>query len=161
MASANLSFISYKVKGIQKFRKRIKVFEYLKNNSLPNGFVFLQETHSFVEFEKQWSDSFKVKIFYSHGTINSCCVAIAILGSKSLAVVETKNDGQGRILILDIKSCDKELLLVNLYHANTEKEQSDTLTKLSQMLNSIPNIVNRNVILGRDFNLFFNTSVQT
>ena len=161
MASANLSFISYKVKGIQKFRKRIKVFEYLKNNSLTNGFVFLQETHSFVEVEKQWSDNFKVKIFYSHGTINSCCVTIAILGSKSLAVVETKNDGQGRILILDIKSCDKELLLVNLYHANTEKEQSDTLTKLCQMLNSIPNMVNRNVILGRDLNLFFNTSVQT
>ena len=79
MASANLSFISYKVKGIQKFRKRIKVFEYLKNNSLTNGFVFLQETHSFVEVEKQWSDNFKVKIFYSHGTINSCGVAIAIL----------------------------------------------------------------------------------
>ena len=161
MASANLSFISYNVKGIQKSRKRIKVFEYLKNNSLPNGFVFLQETHSFVEFEKQWSDNFKVKIFYSHGTINSCCGTIAILGSKSLAVVETKNDGQGRILILDIKSCDKELLLVNLYHANTEKEQLDTLTKLCQMLNSIPNMVNRNVILGRDLNLFFNTSVQT
>ena len=121
----------------------------------------MQETHSFVEFEKQWSDNFKVKIFYSHGTINSCCVTIAILGSKSLAVVETKNDGQGRILILDIKSCDKELLLVNLYHANTEKEQLDTLTKLCQMLNSIPNMVNRNVILGRDLNLFFNTSVQT
>ena len=161
MASANLSFISYNVKGIQKSRKRIKAFEYLKNNSLPNGFVFLQETHSFVEFEKQWSDNFKVKIFYSHDTINSCCVTIAILGSKSLAVVETKNDGQGRILILDIKSCDKELLLVNLYHANTEKEQLDTLTKLCQMLNSIPNMVNRNVILGRDLNLFFNTSVQT
>ena len=82
-------------------------------------------------------------------------------GSKSLAVVETKNDEQGRILILGIKICDKELLLVNLYHANTEKEQLDTLTKLCQMLNSIPNMVNRNVILGRDLNLFFNTSVQT
>ena len=122
---------------------------------------FLQETHSFVEVEKQRSDNFKVIIFYSHGAINSCGVAIAILGSKSLAVVETKNDEQGRILILDIKICDKELLFVNLYHANTEKKQLDTLTKLSQMLKSIPNIVNRNVILGRDFNLFFNTSVQT
>ena len=159
--SDNLRSIFYNIKGIQQSRKTIKVFEYLKNNSLPNGFVFLQETHSFVEVEKQWSDNFKVKIFYSHGTINSCCIAIAILGSKSLAVVETKNDGQGRILILDIKSCDKELLLVNLYHANTEKEQLDTLTKLCQMLNRIPNMVNRNVILGRDLNLFFNTSVQT
>ena len=54
-------------------------------------------------------------------------------------VVETRNDDQGRILILDIKICDKELLLVNLYNANTEKEQLDTLTKLSEMLNSIPN----------------------
>ena len=40
MASAILSFISYNVKRIQKSRKRIKAFEYLKNNSLPNGFVF-------------------------------------------------------------------------------------------------------------------------
>ena len=118
----------------------------------------MQETHSSVEDEKQWSDNFKGKIFYSHGATNSCDVAIAFLGSKSLEVVETKNDDQGRILILDIKICDKELLLVNLYNANTEKEQLEILTKLSEMLNSIPNIVNKNVILGGDFNLFFNTS---
>ena len=93
------------------------------NTSLPNGFVFLQETQSSVEDEKQWSDDFKGKIFYSHGTTNTCGVAIAFLGSKSLEVVETKNDGQGRILILDIKTCDKGLLLVSLYNANTEKEQ--------------------------------------
>ena len=105
---------------------------------------FLQETHSSVEDEKQWSDNFKGKIFYSHGTTNSCGVAIAFLGSKSLEVVDTKNDRQGRILVLDIKICDKELLLVNLYNANTEKEQLDTLIKLSEMLNSIPNIINKN-----------------
>ena len=29
------------------------------------------------------------------------------------------------------------------------------------MLNSIPNTVNKNVILGGDFNLFFNTSLET
>ena len=86
---------------------------------------------------------------------------IAFLGSKSLEVVETKNDDQGRILILDIKICDKELLLVKLYNANTEKEQLYTLTKLSKMLNSIPNIVNKNIILKGDFNLFFNTSPET
>ena len=83
------------------------------------------------------------------------------LGSKSLEEVETKNDGQGRILILDIKICDKELLPVNLHNSNTEKEQLDTLTKLSEILSSIPNIVNKNFILGGDFNLFFNTSLET
>ena len=82
---------------------------------------FLEETHSSVEDEKQWRDKFKGKIFYSHDTTNSCSVATAFPGSKSLQVVETKNDEQGRILILDIKICDKELLLVNL--SNAKKEQ--------------------------------------
>ena len=83
---------------------------------------FLQETHSSIEDEKQWSDSFTGKIFYSHGTTNCCSITIAFLGSKSLEVVETKNDDQGRNLIVDIKICDKQLLLVNLYNANTGKE---------------------------------------
>ena len=55
----------------------------------------------------------------------------------------------------------KELLIVNLYDANTEKEQLDTLTKLSEMLNSIPNIINKSVILEGDFSLFFGTSLET
>ena len=144
MASDNLGFISYNVKGIQQSSNRIKVFEHLKNSSLPNSFDFLQETHSSVEDEKQWNENFKWKIFYSHVTTNSCGVGIAFLGSKSLEVAETKNDVQGRILTLDIKIYDKELLLVNLYNTNTEKDHLGTLTKLSEMLNSIPNIINKN-----------------
>ena len=63
--------------------------------------------------------------------------------------------------MFDIQICDKELLLVILYNTNTEKEQLDTLIKLSEMLNSIPHTVNKIEILGGDFNLFFNTSFET
>ena len=70
-----------------------------------------------------------MKIFYSQGPPNSCVVTIAFLCSKSL-VVETKNDDQGKILILDIKICDNELLLVNLYNAKTVKGQLDKLNSL-------------------------------
>ena len=116
MASDNLSFISYNVKGIQQSSKRIKVFEYLKYNFLPNGFVFCKR-HT-----PPWrvKSNFKGEIIYSRGTENSCGVVIAFLGSE---VVETKNDDEDRILILDITFCGKELLLVNLYNVNTEKEQ--------------------------------------
>ena len=94
--------------------------------------LFLKESHSFVDDGKQWSDNFKGKIFYSHGTTtNSCSVA------SFLELVETMNDDQGRILILDIKICDKEHLLVNLFNVNNEKEQLVTLTKLSQMLKCV------------------------
>ena len=52
MAGDNLSFVSYNVKGIQQSSKRIKIFEYLKNNPLPTGFVFFfKETHSSFEDE--------------------------------------------------------------------------------------------------------------
>ena len=108
------------------------VFEYLKNISSPNGFVFCNR-HTPPLRKKQWSDNFKGKIFYSHGTTISCGVSIAFLGSKFLEVVETRNDDQGRILIVHIKICDKELLLINLHNANTEKEQLETLIKLSEM----------------------------
>ena len=39
------NFISDNVKGICSSLKRLKIFEYLKNNLHHNGFVFLQETH--------------------------------------------------------------------------------------------------------------------
>ena len=56
MTNKNLKFISNNVKGRQKSEKRIKIFEYLKNSISPNGFIFLQETHSSVDDEKSSCD---------------------------------------------------------------------------------------------------------
>ena len=68
-------------------------------------------------------------------------VAIVFHGSKSLEVVETKIDYQGRISTIDIKLCERKLLLVNLYNANNEKKQFVTLNLLSEMSNNILYIV--------------------
>ena len=69
-----------------------------------------------------------------------------ILAVSQLLFLEQwpKNNDQSRILKLDIKICDKEVLRINLYNVNTEKEQLGTLTKLSEMVKSIPNILNKN-----------------
>ena len=88
-------------------------------------------------------------------------IQLILAVSQLLFLVQTKNNDRGRILILDTKICDKEFLLVNLYNSNIEKKQLDTLTKLSEMLNSISNNIDKNVIPGGDFNLFFNTSLET
>ena len=95
--------------------------------------VFLQET-----------SSNGVTILKGKLMVQQILVAIAFLSSKSLEIVETKNNDQSRILKRDIKICDKEVIRINLYNANTEKEQLDTLTKLSEMVKSIPNILNKN-----------------
>ena len=61
-----LQFLSNNVKGLQNSFKRIKIFEYLKNNIGSNGFLFLQETHSSLADRKKWADELKRSIFFSH-----------------------------------------------------------------------------------------------
>ena len=82
----NLHVISNKVKGMQSSLKRIKVFEYLKNNLGFNGFLFLQETHSSLTDEKKLADEY----FFSHGKINSYGVAIGYIGNNRVDVLDKK-----------------------------------------------------------------------
>ena len=56
MINNYIQFISNNIKGLQSLKKRIKVFEYLKNCISNNGLMFLQETHSNVYDEKRWQD---------------------------------------------------------------------------------------------------------
>ena len=67
MNDNKLCFISNNVKGNQAYDKRIKLFEYRRKYVIPNGFVFLQETHSIENDEKQWEDESKGQLFFSHG----------------------------------------------------------------------------------------------
>ena len=73
----NFNFLTNNVKGLQSSKKRIKMFEYFKSKMVPHGILFLQETHSSIDNEKQWNDEFKGQIYFSHGKTNSCGVLTA------------------------------------------------------------------------------------
>ena len=60
--NSNYNFISNNVKGIKASEKRLKLFEYLRNNN-NNGSVFLQETHSSLKYEQIWKDDLKGPLF--------------------------------------------------------------------------------------------------
>ena len=156
-----ISFISNNVKGIQQKEKRIKIFEYLKNNISLNGFVFIQETHSSVECEKGWNDDFGGKLFFSHGKTNSCGVAIGYVGSMSFDVTEKKCDTNGRILILDAKLNDDQFLLINIYNSNNESDQLVTLSELITMLEKVVNISEKKIVLGGDFNTILDVNLDS
>ena len=160
MLSNSIRFISNNVKKIQSFEKRIKFFEYLKIAITSCGFIFLQETHSTIHDEKKWNDEFKGKPFFSHGQSNFCGVAIGFIGNASFEVSNKKQDESGRILILDLKVSDNNFLLINLYNANKESEQLNTLSTLCNLLDDITDLHCKNIILGRDFNIFFNVTYE-
>ena len=119
--NGNYNFISNNVKGIKASEKRLKLFEYLKNNINDNGFIFLQETHSLSNDELKWKDEFGGPLF-PHEKSNSCVVAIGYCGTEDFKVVNTACDKNGRIQIIDAKLNGTNLLLINFYNCNTESE---------------------------------------
>ena len=156
-----LKFISNNVNGIQSTKKRLKLIEYFKSNLNSEGFLFLQETHSTLKDEVNWTQEFKGQLFFSHGKSNSCGVLICYFGSKNLKIRNKIADKDGRILILEIELDDQSFTLINLYNPNTESEQLEVLEKLENMLStSNPTQVSQ-IIFAGDFNLFFNSKLES
>ena len=55
---------------------------------------------------------------------------------------------------------DSERILINLYNANTEKEQIEVLSNLSAQLKTFVINQNKHIIMAGDFNLFFNSNLD-
>ena len=122
--------------------------------------MFHQETHSTVFDEKRWQDELKGKLFFSHGHSNFCGVAIGFLGNMNFNVLNKIQDKDRRILILDVQVDDATFLLINLYNANKECEQLNVLTTLCNFLSNISDLHCKNIIIGGDFNVFFDTNYE-
>ena len=135
MGYNNIKFISNNVRGTKISGKWIKILEYLKNKFDSNGVLFLQEMHFL------W-------------------VAIGYWSSKSAILEERKTDKNSRILLIDVKTDEQNFVLVNLFNANTEKDQLNTINELSERLKSVNNISAKQIILGGDFNLSFDSLLE-
>ena len=83
------------------------------------------------------------------------CLILVI--SYNFAVNNQKTDNDGRILILDVTINDVNFFLINLYNANEETEQVFVLNNLSSLLESFDVILEKNLILAGDFNLFLSS----
>ena len=115
--NCNYNFISNNVNGIEASEKRLKLFEYLKNNINDNGFIFLRETYLLSNDELKWKDEFGGSLFFSHGKNNSCGVAIGYCGKEDFKVVNTACNKNGQILILDAKLSGTNFFLINFYNS--------------------------------------------
>ena len=75
-------------------------------------------------------------------------------------VLNKIQDNDGRILILDVQVDDAAFFVNNLYNANKELEQLNVLTTLCNFLNNVTDLHCKNIIFGRDFNVFFDTNYE-
>ena len=154
LPNSKLNFITNNIKGIQSLKKRLK----LKIG--PFGLFFLQETHSNSKVEQKWEEEFHRKVFFYHGKTNSCGVLIAYFGAETFTVKKQQTDHSGHILILNVSLNDSGYILIKLYSANTEKEQTEVLGNLFALLKTFDINPNKHIFMTGDFNLFFNSKLD-
>ena len=100
-------------------------------------------------------NDFSGPVFYLHGTSQSCGVLSAYFGNLSFSVNKQVGDKNGLILILDVNIYEIRYVLVNIYNANTEVEQLQVLSELSELMKNITFSEENSIVLSGDFNVFF------
>ena len=123
--------------------------------------MFLQEIHSIFNNENIRKNDFNGSAFYSHGTSQSCFVLIAYFGNLNFSVNKQVGDKNGRILILDVNTDEIRYVLVNIYSANTEDEQVQVLSELSELMKNINFFEKNRIVSAGALNAFFDSKLET
>ena len=63
-------------------------------------------------------------------------------------------------LLLEINIDDSLFVLINIYNANNEPDQVKTFTDLDEILDSVGDIQNKNVVFSGDFNVIFDLFLE-
>ena len=64
-------------------------------------------------------------------------------------------------MAIEVKIDDSVFMLINIYNANTESGQLHTLNNLINILENSKDIQDKSVVLGGDFNVIFNPSLDS
>ena len=160
MNQNTFDIFSWNVRGINGYKKRSKIFNWMVKHSSVNSIFMLQETHSTLNDEKNWHKQWRSKLFFSQGTSNSTGVLVGFRDGLDYSVNKEVKDNNGRILILDVEIQGKPYLIINLYADNDQAGQLVTLAKLESLLESFDINEERKIILEGDFNIIFDTHLD-
>ena len=155
-----MNIITYNVRGLQQKNKRIKIYNFLKDN-IKLGCVLMQETHSASGDENKWASEWKGKIYQNHGSSNARGVAIGFSDNWDFEEKKYIHDNDGRLQLLSFKYKDKLYMLINIYNNNIESEQVVTLKKLDSLLGNFENLSEHIFIIGGDWNFVQDLNLDT
>ena len=93
--------------------------------------------------------------------LNPVVSLLLFFGNLNFSVNKQVGDKNGRILILDVNIDEIRYVLVHIYNANTEVEQVQVLSELSELMKNIIFSQENRIVLAVDFNVFFDSKLET
>ena len=151
--NAPISVVSVNARGLRGRRKRLKVFNTLKEKFADAVFLF-QETHSDKTVYQTWRGEWGSEIYLNHGESNSRGVMLAFSNNLEISNFKYVMDNIGRIQLCTFDYNNQKFSIGNIYNNNVETEQVKTLKKLSQMIEGLDPF-EYEIIIGGDWNFIF------
>ena len=137
---------SLNVRGLVDGTKCRETFRWLRNKKY--SVYFLQEVHSTEQTSKLWTNEWGYNAIFSNCTSSKAGVCILFNNNFSFHILKQRSDPDGRFAIVDIKTNEKILTLINIYAPN--KDDPDFIQKVIDLL---LDFTCDDIIFGGDFNL--------
>ena len=156
---ADLKMYSFNVRGIRDNTKHGVVFRYLKKK-YPSGIYLLQEVHCTEDIEKKWELEWKRDLMYfSHGTNDSCGVAILISELDIKTSLICKDDG-GRFIALKVTTVTNEEFIVCNVYAPTRNKVQEQMKYINYVKETFSHLDSVHFVIGGDFNTVFDPKLD-
>ena len=156
----NIDLLSLNCRGLRNKTKRRTLFSWLEKYN--RAIIMLQETHSDASIEQIWSNEYKGKIYFSHGSSNSRGVALLLPRANqnfTLNIKDVKSDDDGRILLVDTEVENNPLVFLNVY-APTKDNVDFQNNFLENLVTIVGNYSDKPMIIGGDFNTYLDSKLD-
>ena len=130
MVSDDFKLLFLNVRGLSNFKKRRAILTWCKKQK--GSIIFLQETHSTADKEKQWKAEWRAPIEFAHGSSSARGAAILLCNGFNCKIKRKIVDPIGRYIGIEAEIKDENFLLFNVYAPNNDSQSAKVLWIYSQ-----------------------------
>ena len=125
MVSDDFKLLFLNVRGLSNFKKRRAILTWCKKQK--GSIIFLQETHSTADKEKQWKADWGAPIEFVHGSCSARGAAILLCNGFNCKIKRKIVDPIGRYIGIEAEIKDENFLLFNVYAPNNDSQSAKVL----------------------------------
>ena len=148
-----LKLATFNTKGLRDFKKRRKVFTWLRDNKF--SIIFLQETHVTKDTAEFWQNEWGYTTIFSGNNSQSAGVGILLRPDSPVKFISHTEIIVGRIQKVEAEINGQRYNLFNIYGPN-----DDDAVFFDILNNELTQIQEENVIIGGDLNVILDSKMD-